>query len=285
MMGRRYIFGFATAAVLALVCASDVVASSRKAQKIVKKYIKATGGRKLSAFDGIKIVGRVEFLGREAPFTLWIKRPGRSRLEMNVGGLEVIQAYNGAMAWWINPFMGASAAKEMPADFAALLIRWSSIESPLIDYERKRHRVLYREEQSLQGGNAHRLQVLLADGDRWDVYIDSGSYLEVRRSYQQTFRGRTMQADTYFSDYRQVEGIMVPQTVRGVGPGGDAYHMSLDRWLFGVEIDTEIFEMPDVKPAQSKAPGLPALRDVGQLVEEFNIDSGRVRLFVILSPN
>jgi hypothetical protein len=285
MKANSGIFGIIIAAAWVFLYPADAAASSRKAEKIIKKYTRATGARKLSSIDGTKVNGRVQFMGREARFTLWVKRPGRSRLEMNVGGREIVQVYDGKTAWWINPFMGASSPTEMPADFAALLIRWSSIESPLVNYQRKRHRVLYRDEQALESGNAHRLEVRLAGGDIWDVYINSDSYLEVRRSYQQTFRGKTMQADTHLSDYRDVDGIMAPRSIRGVGPGGDPYHMSLDQWMFGVEIDEALFRMPDEQPAQSETPRLPSLRVVGDLVDQFNDDAEYVRVFALLSPN
>jgi len=235
--------------------AAPAEASSRKAEKIVKKHVAAIGGRKLKAIAAIRATGRVEVREMQVPFTVWRQRPNLSRLEITIMGYDVIQVYDGRTAWWINPIAGATYAQEMPAEYARQLIRWTDFDGPLVDYKRKRHKVKYLGRERLDTGDAYKLKLRLADGDEWYVYIDSETYLEVKRAYTQTYQGRTSTVDTYFSDFVDTDGFMTPRVIRGIGFGGEPFRMTFETLDTGVEADKARFEMPGRKKKRRFAIG------------------------------
>lgn len=237
-------------AVVAAVVASlvglrtaPVEAGSHRADRIIKKHVRALGGSKLKSLEAMRATGHVEVQGMAVPFTLWRQRPNLSRMEMSFMGHEVIQAYDGKTAWWVNPLLGASEPTEMPEEFAQNMLRWTDFDGPLVDYKRKRHRVKYLGEERLDTGKAHKLRVTLRNGDVWHVYLDSETFLEVKRTYAQTYQGRTSTVDTYFSDFIEVDGVTAPRVIRGVGLGGDPYTMTFDSFDTKVKADRRRFEI------------------------------------------
>jgi hypothetical protein len=221
-----------------------VQATSRKAEKIVSRHLSAIGGRKLKSAAALRAVGTAEFRGMTVPITLWKERPDRSRLELSMLGHDIVQAYDGEVAWWINPIAGAVEPAEMPEDFAREMILWSDFDGPLVDHSRKRHAIDYLGEEAINTGPAHKLQVAARNGAEIHVYIDSKTFFEVKRTHTQIFKGVPMSVDTYFSGFADAGGVIAPHVIRGTGFGGDPFTMRFESINFDVEPDPARFEMP-----------------------------------------
>jgi outer membrane lipoprotein-sorting protein len=234
-------------AIAALSCTADAAKFSKKARKadrIIKKHVKALGGtNNLKAIESVRVRGYLEQGGFEIPFTLLMKRPNRSRMEMGIGGRDIIQAYDGKTAWWVNPFTGAGEPEIMPDEIAESMLRWVDFDGPLVGYKKKRHRVEYADEIKLETGKAHKIKLTLAGGDVWHVFIDSESYLEVKRTFMQTYEGRTNEVSTYFSHFKEIEGFMTPTMVKGDGLDGSPYTMTFEKFEFNVDVDDAQFRM------------------------------------------
>jgi hypothetical protein len=226
--------------------------ASRKAAQIIRKHIKARGGMKtIKAIENVKVTGYVQSEGLEVDFTLWLQRPNRGRIEVTVHGLEIIQAYDGEVAWWINPLAEASEPKEMPEAFARAMHRWTEFDGPLVNYKKKRHRVEYVGQQGLrEGGTAHKIKLTRADGEVWHVFIHTETYLEVMRTYEQTYRGDTTEVNTYFSDFTEVEGLKTPRVIEGLAVTGTPFKMVFETIDTGVRIDKAFFTMAGALDAE-----------------------------------
>ncbi len=221
-------------------------ATSRKAEKIVARHVTAIGGKRFRSVTALRAVGTAEVRGMSVPITLWRQRPDRSRLELTILGRDIIQAYDGENAWWVNPVVGANEPQEMPDDFARELILWSDFDGPLIDYKRKRHEIDYLGQEMIESGAAHKLRVVLRDTEVY-VYIDCETYFEVKRTHTQIFKGRATAVNTYFSRFADVAGIKTPHVIRGVGFAGEPFTMRFDSVAFDVEPDDSRFDMPGRK--------------------------------------
>jgi outer membrane lipoprotein-sorting protein len=64
----------------------------------------------------MKMEGSLAMGGMEFPGTVYSAAPNRQRVEVNVQGQQIVQAYDGETAWWINPFMGGADPQTMPAE-------------------------------------------------------------------------------------------------------------------------------------------------------------------------
>jgi hypothetical protein len=175
---------------------------------------------------------------------------------MSLQGQPIIQAYDGSTAWWINPFVGADEPTEMPSEFAESIKRWTEFEGPLIDYRKKGRRIDYvREEKMESGGTAYHIKLIMENKDAWHVFIDGESYLETMRRYSQSFQGSMMEVTTHFSDYRDVDGVMLPFEIRGDGFDGSPYVMMFDSYETNTDIEDAYFQMPKHEEGRTKPQG------------------------------
>jgi len=238
---------FLAFAAFSLTHTGTVSAVSPKIERIVERHLKAVGGDKLKAIDALRADGEVEVRGFTVPFTAWWQRPNRSRLDLSIMGYDVIQAYDGSVAWWLNPVAGVTTAQVMPEDFAREMKLWSDFTGPLVDYERKRYKLKYLGKEELKTGEAYKLRVAMSGGVELLVYIDGETYLEVRRTYTQTIEGKSITVHTNFSDFTDTDGVTTPRTIAGVGFGGTAFVMRFKTLDLDVEPDPTRFELPDAK--------------------------------------
>jgi hypothetical protein len=128
------------------------------------------------------------------------------------------------------------------------------------------------------------LQVRTRDEDVIDVHVDGDTYLEKKRSFDQTYRGKTRRSDTFFADYEKIEGVMAPRRIRGVDVRGEPYTMSVDSYEFDTVIDDDVFVMPATSEEQSDEGSIIRLKEFELLLGAFNADRGFVRSVTILSP-
>jgi hypothetical protein len=227
-----------------IVTATAVRGGSPKADRIARRHVDAIGGDKLKAIQAVRAQGVVEIRKFRVPFTLSKERPNLARLDVKIMGYDIVQAYDGKTAWWVNPVAGAVEPQEMPEDFAREMKLWSDFEGPLVEYKKKRHKIKYIGKERLDTGDAYKLWVALPDGVEIFTYIDQDTHMEVLRTHVQLFRGKTITVNTYFSNFAEADGIKAPRTIRGVGFGGEPFTMTLETIETDVGSDRSQFDMP-----------------------------------------
>jgi hypothetical protein len=281
------VLSVAAGALALIVIGAPVADASSKADEIIVKHVEARGGaERLAGLQTVRATGVMRQRGLATPFTLWTQRPNRARMEITLQGITLVQAYDGKNAWWINPLAGARTPQAMPKDLARSIERWVDFDGPLASYKDKGHTVAYAGEHKTDSGQRrHELTVTLADGVEWSVFIDAKTYLEVERSYEQTFGGKTRVARFEFGDFMTVDGVTVPGKIEGVGPDGVRYAMTFDAYDFDVAVDQAMFVMPAAPATEDETTGLVELAGVGPLKDRFNDDAGAVRAVMLLSPN
>jgi hypothetical protein len=232
----------ATAA--AVWAARPVTPRERKADKIIKKHVEALGGKEnIRAIETVTARGRLSRSGMDLPFTLWMKRPRLGRIDIDIMGQELVQAYDGDTAWWVNPLFGVFKPREMPGEFAEPLRWWIEFESPLVDYVNKRHRAEYVAEENTPGGIAHVIEFSLVNGDVWHVYIDGKTYLETKRRFGWKYKGDVREVEFSFSGFDTVDGVAFYRTITGNGPDGVPFKMTFESIETNTGIDNNRFTM------------------------------------------
>src|SRR3954466_16259832 len=147
------------AALLFSVGATPAIAQD--AQSLVAKNLEARGGATaLDALKGVSFEGRTIFPG---DFELTYKearaRNGPSseiRYDLSLQGLDVVQSYDGAGAWKINPFQGRKDAEKMSADEARQLADAALIEGPLLASRTNGSKVEYLGRDDFDGTLAYK---------------------------------------------------------------------------------------------------------------------------------
>ncbi len=235
-------------ALAALAATLAVPARSQELTRdeVLKRHYEAQGGlEKVKAVETIKITGRMLMgPGMEAQFVRLAKRPNRYRMEFTVQGVTGVQAYDGETAWMHMPFTGRTEPEVMPEDLAKQVIEEADIDGPLVDYEQKGHQVELLGKEEVEGSPAYKLKVTLKDGGVTYYYLDAEYFLAVKTVAKRMVQGTEVDFEISLGDYREVDGLMVPFSIRMKGQGPAEQAVIVDAVEFNVPVDEAQFKMP-----------------------------------------
>ena len=248
----RQILGWlATVAVLA-----PMAAHAEGVDDMIAHHVAARGGAE--ALKGLKNVtysGKFRPPGFDADFAFseTIARGGRVRMNLTLQGLTIVQSYDGANGWAIQPFGGRKDPEAMSGDDVKSLQEEADIEGGLVDYKAKGNVITYLGLEDVDGAPAHALRVALKNGDTQTWYLDPDAWLAVRVTTRSIQRGVENVSETDFGDYEKVGGLYFPFEQES-GPKGSSQRqrVTLDKVEINTAIDETQFTQPASKPAASK---------------------------------
>jgi photosystem II stability/assembly factor-like uncharacterized protein len=186
--------------------------------EIVARHIAALGGAdKIAALHSLRTSGKAVFGSGdykvEAEWASLAEQPGRIRVEITIQGLTGVEAYDGKEAWSVEPWEGRREPKRTPADVAKALAHRADIPDPLVGWREKGHRVEYLGTEDVDGTSAHKLRVVLKDGDVQYVYLDPDAFLVIRVLEEQHVRGVERWSETDYGSYASVAGVWLPFSI------------------------------------------------------------------------
>ena len=208
----------------ALLTGVGLPAAAQDAQSLVDKNLEARGGAPaLDAVKGVSFQGRILFPGdfeltyKESRARLGVKAAGRTDLSLQ--GLDVVQSYDGAGAWKINPFQGRKDPERMSADEARALADAALIEGPLLASRSDGSKVQYLGREDFDGTLAYKLKVTQKDGDEFVYWLDPDTYLEIKIDETRKIRGAQQTTETELGDYEKIAGVYFPMSVESWSQG------------------------------------------------------------------
>jgi outer membrane lipoprotein-sorting protein len=183
--------------------------------------------------------------GAEAPFKMYFKRPMKARMEFTMQGMTGIQAFDGETAWMIMPFMGKSDPEVMADDQAKNMKEQADIDGPLVDWQEKGHTVELIGLEEVDGTEAYKIKVDLANGDVRYHFLDSEYFITIKQEGKTTMQGNEVEFETILSDYKEVGGLMFPHSVESKPKGAPAGQViTIDEIEVGIEVSDDLFAMP-----------------------------------------
>lgn len=242
----------AFAAGLAALAAS-AGAQALTADEIVAKHVAARGGaEQMHALKSLKRVGRLVIpgFGIELAVVEVRARPSELRQEVTLQGLTAITAWDGNEAWQVQPFEGRKDAARMSADEAKALALAADLDSPLVDYAAKGHRLEYLGTEDVDGTPAHKLRVKLKWGDEVTYYIDPDTWMIIRDVQRQFLRGSEQVTETDYGEYEKVGGVYVAMTEEQGPKGSDSTQKQkivYEKAEANVAVEPTVFAFPAPK--------------------------------------
>jgi outer membrane lipoprotein-sorting protein len=236
-------------AALSLSVALPARAQSPTADEIIAQQVAARGGLdKLKAIQSLRFEGKLLVNGGafELHVVQYLKRPGLTRTEATLQGLTVVQAYDGAMGWQIQPFQGRKDPEKLSADDSKDLADQADIDGPLVDYKAKGGKVELLGSEDVDGTPAYKLRLIEKSGDQLVFYIDTGTLMTIRIATRRLLRGREDNTVADFGDYEKVGGVYFPFEIAFGPPGasdGDLTKIQFDKGEADVAIDDAKFHM------------------------------------------
>jgi outer membrane lipoprotein-sorting protein len=252
-MLRKSLFGIL---VLALLTPMATIAAAQTADELVAKNIAAKGGMdKLKSVKSMRASGKmVGMQGMEFPFVMTNKRPKSTKIEFTFQGMTGMQVYDGKTAWMSMPFAGKKEPEVMPAEQAKDMEEQADFDGPLVDYKTKGNTVELVGKEQVEGADAYNLKVTLKNGDVRNIYLDAETYLEIKVASKRMVRGTEVEGESYLSDYKEVEGLMMPHVMENAQKGSAMRQkLVIEKVEINPVIDDSIFSMASVAGADSTA--------------------------------
>ena len=199
-------------------------------ETVIADYFEAMGGKAaMEKVTSMQSVMNADMQGMTIESKMYQKAPTMSVMEIGMNG-QVMQkmVYNGEKG-----FMEAMGQKqEMPKQ---MLDRYAvGYIFPELHYEKIGAKAELAGMESIDGKNAYKVNVAFANGQKSTDYFAQESSLKIRSIT--TEQGQTQTSD--FSDYKEVDGIMIPHlvTISGTMP------MTLEMKMMSVKINGEVAE-------------------------------------------
>lgn len=227
---------------------------------LIEKNLEAKGGReKLEAVESARLTGTMNMGGMEAPFTLEWKSPDRTRMEITLQGMTLVQAFDGETAWMLNPFMGQAAPEKMSEEDTETFKDQADFHGPLLNPEEKGYAIEYAGEEDVEGTPTYKLKVVKPSGEETYLFLDKDYYLEIKSSSKRTVRGQEVETEMAIGDYKEVDGLMMAHSMDAAqaggqpGPGG-GFNMTVAQTELNVELSDDRFAMPEEEAAEETEP-------------------------------
>lgn len=150
--------------------------------------------------------------GEAGSFLMEVKRPNKVRLEINIGGENLIKAYDGSTGWKISP-PGQSTPQKATESETKELIGEADIDGPFLDYDKKGTQIEILDKEMLGPSLVWKLKVSLKDGRIGYYYIESTGYMVLMREQAPGKNDRGSVFRQFYRDFRRVNNIPFPFTI------------------------------------------------------------------------
>jgi outer membrane lipoprotein-sorting protein len=236
------------AAALFAVGAAFPAPSTPTVDEIVGRYIAARGGlSKIRAIQALREKGRITTgANREALVTRELKRPSRTRFEFTLQGVTGVFVSDGQRGWKVSPFDGAMEPQPLPDEVVKEAAEQSDIEGPLVDWKAKGHQAELMGRETVDGREAYKVKLTLKSGAVRYEYLDVKSFHMLRTDSTRQVRGRPVQVQTTFGDYKKTGGVLFPRRIE-VGASGRPQKLTVtvDSVEINPPLSDALFEMSD----------------------------------------
>ena len=233
---------------VALVCVALVStlspASAQTVDEIIAKNLEAKGGaQRLRETTTVRLSGTLTMQGVRGTTLSLAKRPNAFRREMDMSGQKMIQGYDGTTLWIQRTGM---AAQEMPPGPQADAMKQNAtdFDSAFLDWQQKGHKIEYKGKVTEGGKEFYHLLFTPKAAPAMEYFIDPSTGLEVKVVMTGADPSGKDKAEVRFSDYRNVDGRMIPFVTTNLVNGTQVMQVRLDRVEFNVPIDDALFKMP-----------------------------------------
>jgi len=224
--------------ILTFVALFAIPALSQTVDEIINKHMEARGGiEKLKALQSMAMQGTMVQGGVDVEMKYYYVQGKASKVEFTAAGQSGYNIVTDKGGWVFNPFMGHTAAEEMPADQLKDAQVQLDIQGPLVDYKTKGNTVEYLGKENSQGLEYHKLKLTRANGKVVTYYLNK-DYLISKTISTALIQGAEQEVTTEYSDYRKIpEGYVIAfkRASRGT-------EISFDKAEINPKIDESVFK-------------------------------------------
>lgn len=222
-------------------------ASAQTAEEIVAKYIKTVGGaEKIQAVKTLRRSGKFTGGGGfEAAIVEENKRANMVRQEFSLQGLTAINAYDGKTGWKIEPWQGKKDPEPLGEEEMKQILEDADFDGPLVNYQQKGNKLEFVGMEPVEGTDAFKLKLTLANGDVRYYYMDTDYYVPIKIDTKRMIRGAEREYETSLGDYKEVAGWYLPYSLEvNVKGSQNRQKVTYDKIEANISLDDIRFHIP-----------------------------------------
>jgi outer membrane lipoprotein-sorting protein len=237
-----------TISVFLTLFAAGLIATCADAQtlpQVMDKMIAAQGGK--AAMEAVKdstYSGTAELIqfGMSGTFTMYHKEPNKMRMDFEVMGMVISQAYDGETAWQVNPQTGTDEVmnEQQSVEMKRQAMGNDALFNPSkygISYELKAKEKVNDKEYIV-------LDQVFKDGFRNTILLDPDTYL-IYKSRAKTISpaGTEVESETVMSEYEKEGGLMVAKAMTIYQAGQEFMRLKISKVAFNSNLEDMQFKM------------------------------------------
>jgi hypothetical protein len=234
--------------ILSAMALLPLAVSAQSADEIIAKYLAARGGlAKIKALKSERISGTISFgPDGDGSFVVERERPLKLHTELSLNGQTLIRTYDGKTSGWIyNPFAGIPAVEAMSQAEISNIADEADFEGPFLDYKKKGNQVEFAGKEEVEGKPAYKLKLTNKNGEVRYFFFDVATGLLAKMLSTTKEGDKTVTIETYFHDYREVDGLQYPFLVES---NSDSTSQARKIMATLIEVDVHIDEARFGKP-------------------------------------
>ena len=182
----------------------------------------------------------------QVPFVLEMKRPAKSRIEIEFAGKTAVQVYDGTNGWKLRPFLNRDDVEPFTSEeLKASAGKWD-IDGPLLDSAANGTKVELESVEPVDGRDAYKLRLTHKSGEVQHVWIDAKSFLDVKvEGSPRRMDGKMRTVWVTQRDFRSVQGLKLPFVLETAVDGyADTHTMVIDKVALNRQLDDDRFAKP-----------------------------------------
>jgi hypothetical protein len=219
---------------------------SQTANEIISKYIQVIGGKdRLSKITSIYTESTIEAMGAQGIIKSTILNGKGMRMDIEIGGFNIISCYTEKEGWSINTMIGNSSAEIMPPAQYNLEKDQIIIGGPFINYAEKGYKVELLGTDTVANVNSYKIKFTSPDSILSIYFFDTKTFYLVKAVSQTVAVGQIVESITNYSDFRQTDGYTIPYLMELLAGGQFANEIKVTKVELNKPVDELIFKKPE----------------------------------------
>lgn len=228
-------------------------AHAQQIDEIINTYYETIGGKKWDAVNSIRMTANVDQGGMKIPVEVVSMRDGRNYTQITLmGNTMTMAAFDGKTSWTTN-YMTMKAEESTSDDSENARRSAKEFPNGLIGYKNHGYTATLLGTENIDGADCHKIKLekktVLVDGKEVPsvefYYIDKENNVPVMTETEINsgeMKGKI--AQTKFSDYQEVNGVMIAFSNASGIKDGPSQTMQFDKVEVNPQVDESKFTFP-----------------------------------------
>ena len=253
--------------ILFLLLVVSMTGNAQTADEILDNYYEAIGGRDAwSKVEGFKYMAKVNQGGMEIPVEMVQTKSGESYMRISFQGLTIMQGVFDGETLWNTNFQTMKAEKATSEQIANHKLSINDFPDALLNYKENNYQLELIGKETFDGTEAFKVKLtkepMMVDGqkvDDVDFYFFEVESFAMIGSESEMVEGemKGSVSQTKFSDYQEVDGLMIPFAISDGIKDGPTQPIVIETIELNPTMDRSLLAFPDDAPSMEAPKGEP----------------------------